>query len=104
MAYHGKGVDVDLVLKDSAKTIFKKAKQIENLKLEVTYLTDQILRVRVLDAKNRRFEVPFQKNFPLLQKDIQKTEEKDRIYSVDFSKSKADFSFSISRKSSKTKL
>ena len=82
-----KGLEVDLVVKDSAKSLFKRAKQIENLKLEVTYLSDRILRFKVVDPKNARYEVPFQKNFPLLQKAVQKTDEKDRIYSIDFSES-----------------
>lgn len=99
-----KGLEVDLVLKNSAKTIFKKAKQIEDLKFEVTYLTDRILRFKIFDPKNKRYEVPFQKNFPLLQKGIQKTEEKERFYSVDVSQSKDDFSFFVRRKDSKTKL
>ena len=97
------GLKADLLIKDSAQAIFKNTNQIKSLRIEFTYITDTILRFKVIDPKNARYEVPFQKNFPLLQKSM-KTDEKDRIYSIDFSDSKDDFSFSISRKSTKTKL
>ena len=98
------GLELDLQLKGSAKKTLKFSEQIENLKLVVTYLTDRILRFKVLDANNTRYEVPFQKNFPLLQNKIGKTTDSDRHYSVEVSQSKDDFSFSIVRKTTKIKL
>ena len=97
------GLEIDLKLKDTAKTTFKKAQQIEDLKLEVTCVTNRILRLKIVDPKHKRFEVPFQKNFPLLQ-NVKKCEEKNWFYSLEMSESKDDFSFSVIRKSTKTKL
>ena len=93
-----------LEIKDSAKTLLKHSEYIEKLKFEVTYLTDRIVRVKVLDANNIRYEVPFQKNFPLLQQTIDKTSESDRKYKVEISDSKDNFSFSVIRSNTKTKL
>jgi hypothetical protein len=98
------GLVVNLLMKETAKSTFKTQKQIENLKFEVIYLTDRILRFKVLDSKNARYEVPFQKNFPLLQKPVNITDENDRTYSFELNESRNDFSFSIVRKSTKTKL
>ena len=96
------GLELDLMIKQTAKSTFKNEKQIENLKFEVTYLTDRVLRFKIIDPKNSRYEVPIQKDFPLLQT-VKKTEEKDRFYSLEISESKDDFSFSVIRKSSKPK-
>ena len=99
------GIEVELQLKETAKKTTSFA-QIENLKLEVSYLTDRILRFKIFDPKNKRYEVPFQKNFPLLQTSPQEKDENNRKYSVDLSyeESKDNFQFSISRKETKTKV
>jgi hypothetical protein len=98
------GFEIGLQLKGSAKNTLKYSEQIENLKLEVTYLTDRILRFKLLDTNNTRFEVPFQKDFPLLQNKIKKSSDSDRFYKVEISSSKDDFSFSVIRRATKTKL
>lgn len=98
------GLEVDLQIKESAKSLLKSSPYIENLKFEVTYLTDRIVRFKVLDAKNSRYEVPIQKNFPLLKKAIEKSDENQRYYSVDISQSKDDFTFEIMRKATETKV
>ena len=98
------GLEIDLQLKSTAKSTFKHSGQIESLKLEVTYLTERILRFKFTDSKNSRYEVPIQKNFPLLQKPVAKTSEDQRVYTFDINSNKDDFTFSVSRKSSKTKM
>ena len=82
----------------------KHSKYIESLKFEVTYLTDRIVRVKVLDANKTRYEVPFQKNFPLLKQTIKKTSEADRKYKIELNDSKDNFSFSVIRSATKTKI
>jgi len=100
------GIEAELVLKETAKKTTKSFGQIENLKLEVSYLTDRILRFKIHDSKNKRYEVPIQKNFPLLQNSPQEKDETKRKYTFDLSyeESKDNFHFSISRKDSKTKM
>ena len=98
------GFEAQLQIKDWAKTLLKHSQYIEKLKFEVTYLTDRIVRVKVLDANNIRYEVPFQKNFPLLKQINDKTSESDRKYKVEISDSKDNFSFSVVRNKTKTKL
>ncbi|CAG2107310.1 unnamed protein product, partial [Medioppia subpectinata] len=60
------GVDIDLQLKDTSRRTLKKIPQIESLRVEVSFLTDRILRVKIVDTNSSRYEVPVQKEFPLL--------------------------------------
>ncbi len=100
------GIEAELHLKETAHKTTKSWPQIENLKFEVNYLTDRILRFRIYDSKNKRYEVPIQKDFPLLQKSPQEKDETERKYSIDlnYEEIKDNFHFSITRKSSKTKM
>jgi hypothetical protein len=100
------GIEADLKLKETAKKTTKSWPQIENLKFEVNYLTDSVLRFKIYDSKNKRYEVPVQKDFPLLQNSPQEKDETKRKYSIDlnYEQIKDNFHFSIIRKSSKTKV
>jgi hypothetical protein len=100
------GIEAELHLKETAHKTTKSWPQIENLKFEVNYLTDRILRFRIYDSKNKRYEVPIQKDFPLLQKSPQEKDETKRKYSIDlkYEEIKDNFHFSITRNSSKTKM
>ncbi len=100
------GIEAELQLKETAKKTTKSWPQIENLKFEVNYLTDRILRFKIFDSKNKRYEVPVQKDFPLLHKNPQEKDETKHKYNLDlnYEEIKDDFHFSIIRKSSKTKM
>ncbi len=100
------GIEAELQLKETAKKTTKSWPQTENLKLEVNYLTDRILRFKIFDSKNKRYEVPVQKHFPLLHNSPQEKDETKRKYSLDlnYEEIKDNFHFSITRKSSKTKM
>ncbi|CAG2168009.1 unnamed protein product [Oppiella nova] len=95
------GLEATLKLKDSAKDT-KLVTQLDALKTEVTYLTENILRVKIFDANNKRYEVPIQSNFPLLQQPLHKIDENLRKYK--FNLNKTDFGFDIERKSTSTKI
>lgn len=95
------GIEADLQLKPSAKKSLK-SEQIENLKFTVSYLTENILRFKITDPKNKRYEVPVQQQFPLLQKSPLEKDESKRKYSVDVTN--GDFNFTITRKETKTKM
>lgn len=98
-------ITANLQIKSTAKKATKFA-QIETLKFEVHYLTENILRFKITDAKNKRYEVPVQQTFPLLHTSPSEKNEMKRKYSVEFSyeTSKDNFHFSIVRKDSKAKL
>lgn len=97
------GIEAVLQLKESAKST-KFVEQLDTLKFEVNYLTENILRFKIFDPKNKRYEVPVQKNFPLLLNPPKKTNENDRTYSVNVDKT--NFQFDIKRKNhnSSTKM
>lgn len=50
-------------LKTTAQKLTPTFKQIPKLKLTVTHLSDHILRIRLTDPANKRYEVPAQKYF-----------------------------------------
>jgi hypothetical protein len=75
----------------------KFVEHLETLKIEVNYLTENILRFKTYDPKNKRYEVPARKNFPLLLEAPKKTNENDRKYKVNVEKT--NFQFDIERKS-----
>ncbi len=101
VAKNADGIEADLQLKPSAKKSVK-FEQIENLKFSVSYLTENILRFKITDPKNKRYEVPVQQQFPLLQKSPVEKDESKRKYSVDITND--DFHFTITRKETKTKM
>ncbi len=101
VAKNADGIEADLQLKPSAKKSVK-SEQIENLKFSVSYLTENILRFKITDPKNKRYEVPVQQQFPLLQKSPVEKDESKRKYSVDITND--DFHFTITRKETKTKM
>ena len=96
--------EVDLSLKNSAKDLLKYGPQINRLKLQVHYLTDNILRFKIYDPTHRRYEVPIQKNFPLLQQRLAKVDPNSAQYSMHLSDNETDFQLAIERKSTKTKV
>jgi len=96
------GIEAVLHLKESAKNAF--VQQLETLKFELNYLTDRILRFRIYDPKNKRYEVPVQKTFPLLIESPVETDERERMYSVNVDKNTENFKFDIIRKSTRTKM
>lgn len=55
------GLDASLVVNPAAHKSFSFA-PIENLKLEVNYLTENILRIKITDPAHKRYEVPLQFN------------------------------------------
>ena len=97
------GLEADLKLKETAKTLLKSGPQIEELKLTVDYLTDKILRLKIFDPKNARYEVPI--GFDLVEKGSKQTDESKRKYTVDITdNSKTGFQISIVRKDTKSKM
>lgn len=105
VAANSEGITANLQIKPTAKKATKFA-QIETLKFEVHYLTENILRFKITDAKNTRYEVPIQQTFPLLQTSPVEKNETKRKYSVEFSyeAAKDNFHFAIVRKDSKAKM
>lgn len=97
------GLEAKLQLKASAKNAVKWP-QVENLTFEAIYLTDKILRIKITDTNNKRYEVPIQKDFPLLQNKVQEIKEEDRKYTLEVNNSSETFGFSVTRKDSKTKM
>lgn len=94
------GIEALLDLKESAKKT-KFVEQLETLKIEVNYMTENIVRFKISDPKNKRYEVPAQKNFPLLSPLLgppKKLNESDMKYSVHINNT--DFNLNIQRKSS----
>ncbi|XP_054165466.1 sucrase-isomaltase, intestinal-like [Oppia nitens] len=65
-------------------------------------MTENILRFTLRDAKHRRYEVPIQSTFNLL--DSVEMDANRRQYSLDLGTNLTDFQFAITRKSTKTKL
>ncbi|CAG2100956.1 unnamed protein product [Medioppia subpectinata] len=59
-----KGFEIDLQLKDTAKSLLKSMQQIDKLRLKVDYLTENILRFKIFDPKVKRYEFPLQNTFP----------------------------------------
>lgn len=70
--------------------------QVENLKLEVHYLSESILRVRITDPKNKRYEVPIQHEL-----NIPNTNPKVTKYDVSLTEK---FNLVVSRKGTGTKI
>lgn len=70
--------------------------QVENLKLEVHYLSESILRVRITDPKNKRYEVPIQHEL-----NIPNTNPKVTKYDVSLTEK---FNLVVSRKGTGTKM
>ncbi len=103
MKISASGIEAILELKESAKKI-KFVEQLETLKFELNYLTDRILRFKLYDHKNKRYEVPIQNTFPLLLESPVETDERERMYGVNVNKNNDDFQFEIYRKSTKTKM
>ncbi|CAG2173372.1 unnamed protein product, partial [Oppiella nova] len=96
------GQEADLQLKETAKKTLKSMPSIESLKFSVKYMTENIVRFTIRDAKNARYEVPVQQVLDLMDK-VEKDKTKRR-YSVDVSTDSKDFKFSITRKDTKTKV
>ncbi|CAL1275534.1 unnamed protein product [Larinioides sclopetarius] len=63
---------------------------------EVTYISEEIIRIKLFDSKNSRYEVPVQENFPLLQEKI-KVDAKKAAYNIYVSDKSSVFSFQIRR-------
>jgi len=95
------GIEAVLKLKESAKTT-KFVQQLETLKLEVNYLTENILRFKIFDPNSHRYEVPVQKHFPLLQNPPKNVNKNNRKYS--FNLNQNDFQFNIQRQNTSTKM
>ncbi|CAG2177078.1 unnamed protein product, partial [Oppiella nova] len=98
------GLEVELQLKETARKTLQKVPQIESLRVDVSYLTENILRVKIVDPKDSRYEVPIQTEFPLLQQKLNYLNDDQRVYNVDINEISDDFTFTITRKSSKTKI
>jgi hypothetical protein len=97
------GIEANLVIKDSSKAT-KFVQQLDNLKFEVNYLTDRILRFRIYDPKTKRYEVPIQANFPLLLSSPKETNESLRQYQLNVDANSNVFSFNITRKGTNAKI
>ncbi|KAF8789594.1 Maltase-glucoamylase like protein [Argiope bruennichi] len=70
---------------------------------EVTYLTEEILRIKLYDAKNKRYEVPVQDTFPLLQ-EKKKVDVKKMAYNISVSEKSDVFSFQVRRTEDNTAI
>ncbi|GFT05867.1 sucrase-isomaltase, intestinal [Nephila pilipes] len=71
--------------------------------VDITYINEEVIRVRIIDNLNKRYEVPAQKDFPLLQ--ATKHMDPDSMnYLISASKQSEIFSFQIIRKQDKTVL
>ncbi|CAG2172235.1 unnamed protein product, partial [Oppiella nova] len=88
------GQEVDLQLKETAKKTLKSMPSIEMLKFSVKYMTENIVRFTIRDANNKRYEVPVQQMFNLMDK-VERDESKRR-YSVDVGTDAKDFHFDTS--------
>lgn len=90
------GLEVELKVKSGTKKVVPRFEPIPSLKLTATYLTDHILRIKIYDPNNERYEVPIQKDFQLL-KDFEdgKLLKSEAKYRLDVSRD--DFSFAVSR-------
>ncbi|XP_054167613.1 sucrase-isomaltase, intestinal-like [Oppia nitens] len=79
--------------------------QIEKLKLQVTYLTDNIVRFRITDPANKRYEVPVQHTFPLLmERRAAIVDENSTKYAIELNEKSNNFDFAVVRKDTKTRL
>ena len=97
------GLDADLKVKDTSHKLLKSSPQIENLKLSVDFLTEKILRFKIFDPNNKRYEVPVQ--FNLIKKGVKEENEAKRRYSVDVREdSKHGFQLTVERKDTKSKM
>ncbi|GBM87475.1 Maltase-glucoamylase, intestinal [Araneus ventricosus] len=68
---------------------------------EVTYITEEILRIKLFDAKRSRYEVLVQEGFPLLQTK-KKVDAKKTAYNISVSEKSDVFSFQIRRSEDNT--
>lgn len=73
--------------------------QISKLQLTVTTVSEHILRIRLTDPANRRYEVPVQRHFNIPTQTPEKT-----VYNVSLSTGGDDFYLKVSRKSTNTTL
>ncbi|CAG2105314.1 unnamed protein product [Medioppia subpectinata] len=96
------GLEADLQLKDTAKRTLKSMPSIESLKFSVKYMTENILRFTKRDPAVKRYEVPVQQVFNLM--DRTERDEQKRRYAVDVGTDLNDFQFTITRKDTKTKI
>lgn len=81
------------VINDSKRSA-PKFKLIENLSIKYTPITNQIVRFQIRDRDLNRYEVPIQKDFPLLQnkKPVTKPD-----YEIKIGSNKQPFGFKITR-------
>ncbi|CAG2113294.1 unnamed protein product, partial [Medioppia subpectinata] len=96
------GLEADLHLKDTAKRTLKSMPSIESIKFSVKYMTENILRFTIRDPAVKRYEVPVQQVFNLM--DRTERDEQKRRYAVDVGTDLNDFQFTITRKDTKTKM
>ncbi|GIY54980.1 sucrase-isomaltase, intestinal [Caerostris extrusa] len=75
---------------------------ISSVSFQVSYITQDIVRVKFVDNNSKRYEVPVQ--FPLLGKDTKKIDPSSMVYEVNLSNNTDLFSFQIKRKSDQTVL
>jgi len=81
-------------------------KQLEDLRFQVDYLTDRILRVKIYDPKEERYQVPTSllEEWPLLKLNPREEDESKRKYEVFLDKNKENFAFSVVRKETHAKM
>ncbi|XP_055925185.1 maltase-glucoamylase-like isoform X2 [Argiope bruennichi] len=103
-----KVIKVNTVLANNSENAFLSSKSATTpygpsmplVKFEVIYITENIVRIKISDSNNQRYEVPVQHEFPLLKEKIPINKEK-LAYEVEYEKSSSDhanFSFLIRRK------
>lgn len=93
------GLQASLKIKPQTKSLAWHKGHVEELKLSAQYLTDKIVRVKLTDSFNARYEVPAQKYFNIPAKPTGSSG--TAKYEVQLT---GDFNLTISRKDSKTKL
>lgn len=89
------GASYELKLKNPNTTQFV---QFDLLKFDVEFLTENILRFKIIPQHQKRYEVPVQKDFPLLNQKINEIDEKKRNYNIQVNQNNQSFDFSITRK------
>ena len=89
------GASYQLKLKNPNTTQFA---QFDLLTFDVEFLTENILRFKIIPQHQKRYEVPIQKDFPLLNKKINQEDKKQRNYNIQVNQNNQSFDFSITRK------
>lgn len=93
------GLQASLKIKPKTKQLALAKNHVELVKFSAEYLTDKIVRLRLTDPKNKRYEVPAQSHFNVAA--LGQASENVIKYNVELN---GDFNLTISRKEGNTKM